>query len=81
MKKFLIITAILLSGCTSAQRGKIMSIGSSAHVVCYSGGVVIYDGYSTGKVSNESDSDGYYFVDKKDGVTKEVSGNCIISYE
>lgn len=41
---------------------------------------MIYEGESTGKVSSELSSDGYFFVDKKDGKLKEVSGNCVIEY-
>lgn len=73
--------AVALMGCTDAQRAKIGGLGSEAHVKCWSGGVVIYDGYSTGKVSNEEHSDGYYFRDRADGKLKEVSGNCIIEYK
>lgn len=36
---------------------------------------------STGKVSSEQDSDGYYFTDAKDKRLKEVSGNCVIQYK
>ncbi len=36
---------------------------------------------STGKVESSDSSDGYFFVDAKDNKLKEVSGNCIITYE
>lgn len=81
MRRIVLLIALLTTlGCTEAQRGKFYALGDSAHVKCYSGGELIYDGYSTGKVSSEDNSDGYYFVDKKDERTKEVSGNCIIDY-
>lgn len=70
-----------LYSCTDAQRGKISSLGDSALVKCYSGTAVIYEGLSTGKVSSEENSDGYYFRDKKTGKMMEVSGNCIIIYD
>ncbi len=81
MNKLIILAAIVvLSGCTDATMSKFASLGSSAHITCYSGIKLIYDGYSSGKVKSEVNSDGYYFVDKKDGRLKEVSGNCIIDY-
>ena len=70
-----------LPGCTDAQRGKIRAIGSSASLECYSGNKFIYKGHSTGKVSSEEQSDGYYFVDKKTGNPMEVCGNCVIIYD
>lgn len=85
-KRLLLVLALVLiagmfNGCTDAQRGKIAALGSSASVKCYSGGVLIYDGRSTGKVSSESNSDGYNFVDRETGYTKEVSGDCDITYD
>ena len=82
MKKMFIAVVLLavLTGC-DAYFGKMKALGSSAHVVCYSGGKTIYDGYSTGKIKSEADSDGYFFIDKKTKATMEVSGNCIIEYQ
>lgn len=81
MKKLILAAIIvMLIGCTDAQRGKLTALGSSASVKCYSGGKLIYEGESTGKVSSEENSDGYYFVDKDTEETLEVSGNCIINY-
>ena len=69
------------AGCSDAAWGKLGAYGDSAHITCYSGGKLIYDGESTGKVISESSSDGYFFKDKKDGKLKEVSGNCVIAYK
>lgn len=77
----IIAMAFLSAGCTDAQVSKITSLGSSAKVTCWSGNSIIYDGESTGKVSNSKDSDGYFFKDKADGNLKEVSGNCVIVYK
>jgi len=77
----LAITALLFAGCTDATLGKLSSYNGSAHVECYSGTLKIYDGMSTGKVNNSESSDGYYFVDSADKKLKEVSGNCIVTYE
>lgn len=71
---------VFLMACTSAEVAKFQALGDPAHVVCYSGETVIYDGFSTGKVLSESSSDGYYFKDSKAGRAVEVSGNCVIDY-
>lgn len=61
--------------------GKLKAYGGSANIKCYSGEKLIYEGESTGKVQSEANSDGYNFVDKKNGKLKEVSGNCVIEYQ
>lgn len=82
MKKLVLIFACAISfGCTDAGFEKLTNYGNSARVTCWSGDVIIYDGESTGKVSSEQNSDGYFFKDKSDGNLKEVSGNCVIVYK
>ena len=70
----------IIVGCTDATWGKYKALGDSASVECWSGGQLIYKGRSTGKVLSEQNSDGYYFIDAADGIPKEVSGNCVITY-
>ena len=77
----LIIGLAMFSGCTDAQLGKIGALGDSAKVECWSGGKMIYSGVSSGKISSESNSDGYNFVDKETDKFMEVSGNCVITYD
>lgn len=74
------LLSLLLGGCTDATMSKWAALGDPAHIECYSGGKLIYKGQSTGKVVSEANSDGYYFRDQADGLLKEVSGNCIITY-
>lgn len=81
MKLSLLVILTILVSCSDAEMSKIGSWGSSAKIKCYSGGLVIYDGHSTGKVISEANSDGYFFRDKGDGNLKEVSGNCVIEYK
>lgn len=84
MKKLRWIPVLLLFGavaCTDATCGKMFALGDSASVECWSGGQLIYKGKSSGKVLSEATSDGYFFKDMKDGKFKEVSGNCVISYD
>ena len=80
-KMILLVLATLLSGCTDGTLGQIYALGGSATIQCYSGVKLIYEGQSTGKVKSSSSSDGYYFVDKSDSKLKEVSGNCVITYD
>jgi len=80
MKILIILSVVFMVSCTDAAMGKLSAFGGSANVKCYSAEKLIYEGDSTGKVSSSSQSDGYYFVDKKDGRLKEVSGNCVITY-
>jgi hypothetical protein len=77
---FIVITLFILASCTDAGIGKMTSLGGSADVRCWSGGQLIYEGESTGKVESELDSDGYFFRDKKTNEFMEVSGNCVINY-
>lgn len=83
MSKFvLILLAMFVSiGCTDATFDKYANLGNSAHITCFSGNIIIYDGFSTGKILSEDKSDGYFFRDKSNGKLMEVSGNCIITYE
>lgn len=58
-----------------AQRA---ALGSPGHITCYSGGQVIYEGDSTGKILTEEHSDGWFFMDSKTKNLVRVSGDCVI---
>ena len=73
-----IVFAMVLGGCSDAERGKIGAIGQSGHVQCWSGGTVIYDGESTGKIMSEEQTDGWFFVEKGSNNLIRVSGACLI---
>lgn len=82
----------VLSGCTDAEFSKITTIGQRSEAVCLSGGILSFHGISTGKVSNEKNSDGYYAVwnvieapyfkhIKKGDITPlTLSSDCNIAY-
>lgn len=72
---------ILLSGCSNAQIAAVSAWGKRHDVICYSGGKIIYQGYTTGKIENESHSDGYYFQDDETKQFVTVSGQCVITVE
>ena len=80
MKFYLCIAALILTGCTDGVIGKLKSYGSGAKVRCWSGGEIIFDGESTGKVLSEANSDGYYFVEQSSGQTVEIAADCISKY-
>ena len=84
-KLYIVCVVALIGGlssftaCTDAERAKFGGLGSEHSVSCYSGGKLIYEGISTGKVLSEENSDGYYFTDNSSGKLMEVSGNCVIT--
>ncbi|MDD3412522.1 MAG: hypothetical protein PHY47_00820 [Lachnospiraceae bacterium] len=73
-----ILGLLALTACSDATRGAFSSLGDSRQVKCYSGGALIYEGLTTGKVNNEQQSDGIYFTDKA-GNFLEINADCIIS--
>lgn len=75
---FLFVAFSMKYGWTDASRKQVLTIGSPAKVICYSGGKEIYNGNSTGKVQTESGSDGWYFEDKVTHELIRVSGDCVI---
>jgi len=78
----IVLTTLTLSlSCTDAGRGKITAYGNPAQIKCWSGGKLVFDRKSTGKVLSEAQSDGYFFEDAEDGKFKEVSGTCVITYD
>ena len=78
--KLLLITALsLLTACTDATRASYSALGDAAKVVCYSGGVVIYEGKSTGRVSSTASSDGWEFMEAETGNFVRVSGDCVVT--
>lgn len=80
MKKLaLAIAAIaLLSACTDAEVARFSALGDRGTISCYSGGTLIYSGTSTGKISAEEGSDGWFLKDAKTGNLVRVSGDCVI---
>ena len=61
MLKFrLLILLFLCIGCTDAELTKFTTLGQRAEIICRSGGTISFHGVSTGKVLNETNSDGVY---------------------
>lgn len=53
---------VIITGCTDAEFSKYTTLGTSAEIICKSGGKISFHGISTGKVLNERNSDGYFAV-------------------
>lgn len=69
----------LLYGCTDAKMQQIQSLGSRHHVTLYGcDGHIIKQWTATGNVSNESQSDGWYFRDEETGKLVEITGTIVI---
>lgn len=81
MIKFIIAATVCCSGCTDADFAKLTSLGNTASVKCYSGGKLVVNTTSTGKIRNEKNSNGYFFVEKDTGETIEVDMDCIFRYK
>tara|TARA_B100000242_G_scaffold208732_1_gene151612 strand:- start:4 stop:297 length:294 start_codon:yes stop_codon:yes gene_type:complete len=62
MKKYVIVVLALtlLCSCTDAEWSRLTTLGQRAEIICRSGGKITFHGISTGKVSNEKNSDGYF---------------------
>lgn len=70
--------AFALTACTDAKMKQFTTIGDAGEIVCYSGGKEIYKGKSTGKISTEGGSDGWFFEDAETHKLVRVSGDCVI---
>ena len=83
LSKAAIILTLLVAGCTDAGLGAFTTLGDKAEATCYSGGKEVFKAVSTGKVSNSTNSDGY-FAKWRDPQGREfyaeISGTCIIKY-
>lgn len=77
-RTILLITILLLSGCTNAGRSQLFGYGSDFKVKLYSGGELVQEWQSKGKVLTEADSDGWYFMDAKTNKLIRVSGTVVV---
>lgn len=75
-----LLSVAALSACTDAKRAHFSAMGNPARVTCYSGGYLVLDDFSTGKVSNAGDSDGYEFKSATTGRLQQASGDCQVDY-
>lgn len=76
-----IIVVAAMSACNDSQIAQFTSLGAKHQITCYSGDKVIYEGESTGNISNEHQPDGWYWRDSKTNKLVEATGPCIILQE
>ena len=76
MKKLLLIAALMLLmvGCTDAERASFGAYGEEAAITCYSGGEVVFEDVSTGKVLA---AEGLIYRSKTTGRYVRAFGDCI----
>ena len=86
MNKYIIILisiiGMMLSGCKDATIAQFNAL-SKPHIITLYGcnGDTIQQWHSTGSVSNEEHSDGWYFEDRETGKLIETTGNIVIEIE
>ncbi len=84
MRKALIAVAMIaaasVAACTEAGNARTFNYGQTGRVTCHTGGVVVFDDFSTGRIEKHESSDGFYFVSTTSGRLSEVTGDCIIDY-
>lgn len=78
MKAIVILVLATTSACTDAEVASFGALGDPGRIKCYSGGQLIYEGVSTGRISTVHQSDGWEFKDRKTGRFVRVSGDCLI---
>lgn len=74
------LTTIGIAGCTNTQYAHFQALGSDGRITCYSGGRLIFDDFSSGKIMNAHGSDGYEFLSRTTGRLMQVSGTCVVDY-
>lgn len=77
----ILLSFILLLGCSRAQRADIMAVGAKHRITLYSGTLAVRTWVTTGSVENEEKSDGYYFQDDATKKLVRVSGSVVIEQE
>ena len=79
MKRAIVFVAALAASCTDAEYSQLSALGEPANLTCYSGTAVIYKGRSTGKLSSEGHSDGWFFTEQGTNHLIRVSGACVVT--
>ena len=75
---FAALLALLVTACTDAERASIGAYGEKSDIACYSGGQVIFEDVSTGKVA-QLDGDGITYKSAKTGKYVRAFADCIVT--
>lgn len=80
MKKLLIVAALALfaTGCTDATMASLGSYGETSKITCFSGGEVVREYTSTGKVIAADQGDGVGFRSRETGKYVRVYADCVV---
>jgi hypothetical protein len=82
MRKIILLLCLIvlmsISACTDAERSNITTIGSAFQITLFSGGKIVGQWESSGKVLTEDKTDGYQFRDNKTSKFIRVSGNVVV---
>lgn len=78
MRLFLVMVLVLTTGCTDAAMSRSASLGSKFKITIYSGGQIVREFTSTGKVLTEENSDGWYFKNSVNNKLVMLSGDVVI---
>jgi hypothetical protein len=81
MKNIILCFLLTSFSCTDTEIESVKAYGNAATVKCYSGGILIYDGKSTGRVATVHNSDGWEFKDVKTQSFTRVSGDCVVIHD
>jgi len=73
-------TSLATAACTDTTIAHIAAIGDPGRVTCYSGGKLVLDDFSTGKIKNAGQSDGYEFKSATTQRLQQASGDCQVDY-
>lgn len=79
MRKLIIVAAlcVVASGCTDATRASFGALGSEGTITCFSGGQIVFDSRSTGKIIQGKDG-GLMFKEKSSGKYIRAYADCIV---
>ena len=69
---------MLQSGCSHANMAAVNAWGQRHRITLYSGGKIVGQWESSGKIENEEAGDGRYFQDDKTGLLVTISGTYAI---
>lgn len=75
----LICMPAALAGCTDAKFAQITALCTPARVTCFSGGKVILDDMSSGKVSHQ-EGGGAVFKSQTTGRLVETNADCVVDH-
>ena len=70
--------SLFMFGCTDSQMKNITTLGTPGKIELYSGGKKVAEWHSTGKITSESSTDGWKFVDRDTGKLVRVSGTTVV---